>query len=545
MFRRRTAVQVAATVLSALVLTTGCSKISEEGPRDDAPRAKGGQVVVGEEDEPTGFNYASSKDSFIGVRDVVESVHYFAAKTRPDGSLSFVGLESEPTLVSEDPQVVEWTIADEATWSDGSPVTTADITYHYEAVVDPDHDVASRVGYEDIETLEVVDDKTFRATFKRPYGDFRGLWQAIPQAAFMEAQGGPWEQALDDEPGPAAGPYMFEGWRKGESLSLVPNPEWRGDPAPTLDRLVFRFLPDSATVPDAIRNGDVDAVLAQAQVDLMQDLEAVPGLQLETVVGPNFEHLVLNTEDPVVGDPAVRKAIALGLNRPEIVEALVAPFYPEAEPLGNMVIPDSQAEGYQAHDAAYADQHVDAAREALEGAGWVEGADGVRERDGQRLVIEFATTSDNERREQTLELIKSQLAPIGIDVEIETCPSDCLFSDRLPNGKFQVALKSWSGSPFPVADARARFVTGGGDNYSRYSSADVDEAAAEAGAALEPEEQLRLANQMDELLWRDLPMIPLFQTPYLAANSDRVTGVEPNATRDGLMWNSEAWGRVG
>ena len=160
----------------------------------------------------------------------------------------------------------------------------------------------------------------------------------MPQAAFVEAQGEPWESALDEDPGPAAGPYMFEAWRKGESLSLVPNPEWRGDVAPTLERLVFRFLPDSDTVPDAMRNGDIDAVLAQAQLDLMQDLESVPGLQLETVLGPSFEHLVLNTEDPVVGDLAVRRAIALGLNRPEIVEALVKPFYPEGQPLGNMVL---------------------------------------------------------------------------------------------------------------------------------------------------------------------------------------------------------------
>ena len=366
----------------------------------------------------------------------------------------------------------------------------------------------------------------------------------MPQAAFVEAQGEPWESALDEDPGPAAGPYMFEEWRKGESLSLKPNPEWQGEVTPTLERLVFRFLPDNDTVPDAMRNGDIDAVLAQAQLDLMQDLESVPGLQLETVLGPSFEHLVLNTQDPVVGDLAVRRAIALGLNRPEIVEALVTPFFPEGEPLGNMVLPNAQAEGYEPHDGAYATQDVAAAGQVLEEAGWLAGSDGIRERDGKRLVIEFATTSDNERREQTLELIKSQLEPVGIEVEIYTCPSDCLFSDRLPNGKFQVALKSWSSSPFPIADARARFVTDGGDNYSRYSSQDVDAAASAAGAALEAEEHLQLANRMDELPWCDLPMIPLFQTPYLAANSDGVTGVDPNATRDGLLWNSEEWGRT-
>ena len=123
-------------------------------------------MVVGAAVEPTGFNYASSKDSIIGVRDVVESVHYFAAKSAADGSLSYVGLDSEPTVVSEDPQTVEWTIAETATWSDGTPVTTDDIRAFHEAVVNPDHDVASRVGYEDIKALEIVDEKTFRAVFE-------------------------------------------------------------------------------------------------------------------------------------------------------------------------------------------------------------------------------------------------------------------------------------------------------------------------------------------------------------------------------------------
>lgn len=541
---RRLIALAASLTASCVLVAAGCSKMSEGTSGDGAARTEGGQVVVGETDEPTGFNYASSKDSFIGVRDVVESVHYFAAKSRPDGSLDYVGLESEPKLVTESPQTVEWTIAEDASWSDGTPVTTADITYFYEGIVDPANDVASRIGYEDIESLQPIDDKTFRATFDKPYGDFRGLWQAVPQAKYFAAQGGSWEDALNENPGPAAGPYMFEEWRKGESLSLVPNPEWRGDPAPTLDRVVFRFLPDSATVPDALRNGDIDLVQEQAQVDLKQDLESVPGLQLETVVGPNFEHLVLNTKDPVVGDLAVRRAIALGLNRPEIVEALVAPFYPEAEPLGNMVLPDATIEGYEAHDGDFATQDVDAAREVLEAAGWTEGPDGIRQRDGEPLVIEFATTSDNERREQTLELIKSQLEPVGIMVEIDTCPSDCLFSDRLPKGKFQVALKSWSGTPFPVADARGRFTSGGGDNYSKYSSEKVDAVSAEAGAALDYESQVRLANDMDELLWQDLPMIPLFQTPYLSAHAESVVGVEPNARRDGVLWNAEAWGRI-
>lgn len=530
----------------ALATLAACTRTDEVADDGDSAvpveRIDGGQIVFGAEQEPSGFNYASSKDSIIAVRDVIENIFFFAVKSGPDGTLHYEGLASEPTLVSEEPQVVEWTISPDATWSDGTPVTTQDIQYHFDSVTNPDLPVATRVGYERIQTLELVDDKTFRATFASPYGDFRGLWQAMPQAAYLAAQPAGWENGLNESPGPSAGPYMFESWEKGVSITLVPNPEWKGEPAPTLDRLVLRFLPETSTLPDALRNQEVDVILAQAQTDLLQDLEGVPGLTTEVVLGPAFEHLVLNVKDPVVGDPAVRRAIAYGVNRDALVEGLVKPFHPEAEPLDNMVLTNIESPSYEAHGDEYQEQDITAAQQVLEEAGWTEGPDGVRSKDGQPLTIEFATTSGNERREQALELIKSQLAEVGIEVTIDTCPAACLFSDRLPVGDFQVALKSWSGSPFPIADATARFTTGGGDNYGAYSNPSVDELAAQAGAALEESEQAELGNALDETLWEDLTMIPLYSLPDLAGYRTSLVGLEPNGTRDGMLWNAAGWG---
>lgn len=544
--RSRSSVRLLA-IIAVLLVLAACARIDSAGAGATpagGPRAAGGQVVVGAEQEPSGFNYASSKDSTIAVRDVIQNIFFFASRSRPDGTLDYPGLAREPVIVSQEPQVIEWTIAAEAMWSDGTPVTTADIESHFRNVTAPANAVASRAGYEQISALDVVDDKTFRATFTSPYGDFRGLWQAIPQAAYLAEQPGGWDSGLNENPGPSAGPYMFDSWNRGESIVLVPNPEWRGDPAPTLDRLVLRFLPESSTLPDALRNQEVDVILAQAQVDLLHSLQGVPGLKTETVVGPAFEHLVLNLGDPVVGDLAVRRAIAHALDRRAIVEGLVAPLRPDAAPLDNMVLPNAQSPGYQPHGQSYQQRDLSAAGRVLDEAGWLIGPDGARAKDGVRLSIEFSTTAGNERREQALELIESQLAAAGVEVRIDTCPAACLFTDRLPVGDFQVALKSWSGSPFPIADATARFTTGAGDNYSAYSNPRLDALAGQAGAALEEDEQLALANAMDEMLWEDLPMIPLFQLPNLAAYRSVLAGIEPNGNRDGMLWNAAAWGRV-
>lgn len=543
--RSRKPVRMLVLGMTALLALSACSAIDEGGTGKATAateRSVGGEIVIGAEVEPSGFNYATSKDSILGVRDVIENLHYFAAKSRPDGTLYYEGLASEPTIVSDKPQVVEWKINPDSTWSDGTPVTTQDIKYYFDNVTDLKNDVASRVGYDLISKLDLVDAKTFRATFRSPYGDFRGLWQAVPQAAHLKSAPGGWETGLNDNPGPSAGPYKFERWNKGESITLVPNPMWKLQPKPTVDRLIFRFLADSSTVPDALRNQEIHVVEAQAQVDLLQDLKSVAGLKLEVSTGPLFEHLVINHKDPVVGDPAVRKAIAHALDRDAIVKALVAPFQQDAKRLDNMVLTDARAPGSKPHGEQYHSADPEAAKRILQDAGWIPGPDGVRAKDGKQLTIQFSTVSGNQRQEQNLELIKDQLSKIGMNITIDTCPAACLFSERLPAGKFQITLKGFSGSPFPVADARARFGTGGGDNYSKYSNARFDKLAKQAAETLQVSEQVRLANEMDEVLWEDLPMLPLFQRPELVAYRTSVIGIVPNGNRDGVLWNAAGWG---
>ena len=224
---------------------------------------------------------------------------------------------------------------------------------------------------------------------------------------------------------------------------------------------------------------------------------------------------------------------------------MLLPFTPEGQRLDNMIFTDVQSPDYEPLAPEYAEADLAEAQRILDEAGWVEGSDGVRERDGERLTIELSTTSGNERRAQTSELIAAQLAPAGIEVELDDCPSECLFSERLPEGQFQVTLKSFTASPFPIADARARFETGGGDNYGEFSDEEFDRLAEEASRALDLDERRQLGNAMAERVWEGLTMIPIYQLPNLVAYDEDITGIEPNGTREGMFWNSAAWGRAG
>lgn len=532
----------------------GTGDDTETPATDMKERAPGGNLVYAADQEPTGFNGNTSKDNGTSVKNVIENLFFYAAKATPDFKLTYPGLESEPKVVTESPQVVEWKIKQEAVWDDGTPVTTDDIQNYYDQIEKKDpskvsednpkgyaNDVASHVGYDQITKFEEVDAKTFRVTFDPVFSDFRGLWTDVPQAKFMLAQPGGWDTGLDNNPGPSAGPYKFREWKKGESLTLEKNPRWWGEVKPTLDTITFRFLPESTTQPDALRNNEVDFIYPQPQLDLVDQVEQLADVKSEISFGPTFEHLTFNTKNEFLGDVKVRQAIAYAVDRDAIVNALMKPFSEKASRLDNRVLVSNQ-EGYEANGKEY--QKADAAKamSTLEGAGFTKGTDGMYAKGGKKLSLRLSTTAGNQLREQQGELIKAQLAKVGIDIRIDNSPSTVLFRERLPKGDFDIANFAWVGSVFPVTSAVGLYQTGADSNYGAYSNAEFDKIAKEAVSELDEEKSLEFADQMDKAMWKDLPNLPLYQKPTFIGVRSKFVNVEDNTTNEGPFWNSQTWG---
>ena len=532
----------------------GTGDDTETPATDLEERAPGGNLVYAADQEPTGFNGNTSKDNGTSVKNVIENLFFYAAKATPDFKLTYPGLEDEPKVVTETPQVIEWKIKEEAVWDDGTPVTSDDIQNYYDQVEKKDpakvaednpkgyaNDVATHVGYDQITKFEKVDAKTFRATFDPVFSDYRGLWTDVPQAKFMLAQPGGWDTGLDNNPGPSAGPYKFKEWKKGESLTLEKNPKWWGEEKPTLDTITFRFLPESTTQPDALRNNEVDFIYPQPQLDLVDQVEQLTDVKSEIGFGPTFEHLTFNLKNEFLGDIAVRKAIAFAVDRDAIVNALMKPFSEKASRLDNRVLVSNQ-EGYESNGKEY--QKVDAAKatSTLEGAGFTKGPDGIYTKGGKKLSLRLSTTAGNQLREQQGELIKAQLAKVGIEIRIDNSPSTVLFRERLPKGDFDIANFAWVGSVFPVTSSVGLYQTGADSNYGAYSSAEFDKIAKDAVSELDEKKSLEFADQMDKAMWKDLPNLPLYQKPTFIGVRSKFVNVKDNTTNEGPFWNAETWG---
>jgi peptide/nickel transport system substrate-binding protein len=525
--------RIGVIVLTWTLVIAGCT--SSTAP----DRSEGATITFAAADEPPGFNFNKEGNETPTTRDVAQNLYFYAFKADPDFRRTFPGLERPPTVVSTDPQVIEWKIRAEAEWSDGTPVTSEDLRYFREQLVAKDSLSVEHEGYDQMGDVSVVDAKTIRTTFVRPYADYETLWTAVPQAAFLKAHGG-FNTALDESPGPSAGPFQFEAWRKGESLTLVRNPRWWGDPKPGLSSIVFRFIPEASAQFDALTNGEVDMIAPDLDLDLVERVRNARGVRTSFAFGPTWDLFTFNLRNAALADVRVRRAIAHAVDRQAILDKVMKPITPDVRRLDNFIHMTNDPD-YEAHGPEYRVADADAARRMLDEAGWAVGADGIRSKDGVRLSLRILAPSGLARFEQAAELATSELKSVGIELRSDNCDLNCLV-ERAYKGDFDIISAGWSGNVATVSLIKGIFSTSGAQNWGKFSSPAFDALITQAASVPDASQQAVVANRADEVLWDQLPGLPLYQDPTLFAVNDRFVGMAANPNGDGIFWNSHSWG---
>jgi peptide/nickel transport system substrate-binding protein len=535
-------------VAGALVCATaGTDRRRPAGGADEAAGIReGGTVRFAAIGEPTGFNPNTSRNNGPAVQDVVGNVYPSVFRVQPDFSVRLDGqLMEGAELTSEQPQTVTYRIRGDAVWSDGTPISDDDFSYLWRRSNGSDRriDVSSTTGYQDIESVTgSPDGRTVTARFARPFADWRTLFSNLLPSHYVERQRGGWSTGLDRRPEliPSGGPFRITRHDRGQSLTLERNPRYWGRPA-HLDRIVFRFLPDAMAQAAALRNDEVDVIYVPGpQVDVVRTVQGLPGAASQVRLGLGFEHLTFNLAHPILRDLAVREAIALAVDRQQLLDRTVGQISDQAQVLGNRIWLVGQA-GYEDHSGGYGRGDLAAAATRLEQAGWIEGADGVRVRNGRKLLLRYTTTQGVRLREQAGELLQDQLARVGIDLELRPTAPETLFGDQLPDGGFDIAGFAWVGGPAAVSGNRDTYVTGGGVNWGGFSDPEIDVLFERAIAELDPDRSTALANQIDRRLWERLPSIPLYQRATILAWRDTLRNVTENPTTEGPLWNAESW----
>ncbi len=428
---------------------------------------------------------------------------------------------------------VTYQIHPEATWGDGTPVTSADAVFTWEVGRHPQSGVVAFEGFRRVLSIDVIDNKIFtlhvdRITFDyNAAGGFRLLPAHLERPIFeddpAEYRNRTLFNADPTNPGLGFGPYRIAEVSPGSHMVLVPNPTWYG-PRPAFGRIVLRVIENTAAVEANLLSGAVDTMADDLGLALDQALvfERRHGDRFNVMFKPGliYEHIDLNLENPILQDPRVRKALIHAIDREAISQQLFAGHQPVADasvsPLDRVYSEDVPTYPYDPELAAA----------LLDEAGWTLGADGVRSNaDGERLSLEFMTTAGNRSRELVQQVLQSQWADAGIEARIRNEPARVFFGETVSKRKFTgLAMFAWLSSPESVprttlySDQIPTPENGwGGQNYTSYRSPEMDELIDAIEIELDPEARKALWRSLQALYAGDLPVIPLYwrATPYV------------------------------
>ena len=479
---------------------------------------------------------------------------------------------------SDDPLTVKYTISDDAKWSDGTPVTAGDFIFHWAANNDTVKAEGSETPLFDSISFEQgkyipeapegeADGKEFTVTYPEPYADWEILISTALPAHIVAKEAGMsfeelvtaakekdvealtpaaefWNDGWDFSPGelpdaslvPSMGPYKFKdgGWQAGQSITLEANPEYWGTP-PATKELVLRFA-DPKTHVQALQNGDLDVIEPQATVDTLQQLEGLgEDVNVQTGDQLTWEHVDYNRgEGSVFADsPELREAFALCLPRQQIVDNLIKPIYADAQVMNLREVFPFQDKYQEVVDAAYPKEmdqpNIEKAKELVEKSGV------------STPTVRLGYQAGNQRRTETVALIKSSCDQAGFDVQDANSP--VFFKEVMPAGDYDAALYAWAGSGQKASGANI-YQSDGAQNQQSYNNPEVDAAWDKLATSLDENEQLEQVKTIEKLLWEDFQAIPLYAHPGLVGHKADVANVRDTAAQSGALWNVEQWVRV-
>ena len=522
--------------------------LDEDVSEPEGEPVEGGSIVFGHEQEPAILNNALVEGNLLATSIVTRQLLLGAYRVTPDFEYvpELIDGEAEPDGGEDgEPFTVTWNIREEAAWSDGTPVTADDFQFTYDTVMNEEFDIVSREGYDRITETEVVDEKTWQATFEEPFAPYRTLFSEISVLPAHVLEGEDFDTVWNDgitDPGTdepiASGPFQFEEWERGQHITIVRNEDFWGEPA-LLDQITFRYIEETPTLVQQLRGGEINIFDPQPQVELIAQLEDIDGVEVQSDAGPQWEHIDFNFDNPALANQYVREAFIRGIDREAIVEQLVRGVNPDAGVLQNAIFMENQ-EQYEPHWDMY-EYDPEAAIALLEENGCTRDGEGdIFECDGEELSFRYVSTTGNERRELMFEIVQSYMADIGIELNADFSEPAQSLGTQLPEGDFDIINFGWIGSPDPFGGDTI-FMCDGALNYNGYCNEDVTELIASNVTMTDEDERWATYNEVDELIAADVPLIPLFQTPQTLAYEDTLGGVRVNATQWGPTWNASEW----
>ena len=416
--------------------------------------------------------------------------------------------------------VVTYDINPDAVFNDDTPIDwrVFETMWKFSNAENPDVVANSTDGYDQIESVTAGEsDKQAVVTYKQAYPWWQALFDRVLHPSVADAQTFNEGYLKNPHPEWGAGPYKVDKFDYNSgTATFVPNEKWWGE-KPKLDKVTYRQMESQATI-NAYQAGEVDAVEITNK-DHLAVAKTVKDTTLRGTLRPSNYLVTLNAKTPTLEDVKVREAVFTGLNRETLAQVRFNGMDYKEDLPGSFALFQNQ-KGYQDNFGGLVTYDQDKAKQLLDEAGWAEGGDGIREKDGKKLTLRYVTFGDSQLVKSTAAAMQKMLKDIGVDLQVEERPSSD-FSQVTAEREFDVLTSGFvSYDPYGVAYFKQVYASDSELNKSGTGTPEMDQKIAELQQLPTQEEQIERANELEKEALQQYGIMPYVNGPQLYATKN-------------------------
>ncbi len=383
---------------------------------------------------------------------------------------------------------------------DGSELTSADVKYTIDYYRDPANAATIQSGYTGIDSVETPDDYTVVVNMATVNAASLVNWATNPivNAKHHQEVG---DATYSTSP-IGTGPFKLKEWKAAEYTEMEAFDDYfKG--RPEVDSIRMEVVPEAAVRKAALDTGDADSSAWPLLVEDSLALEADPNFKVFRTPGDSIKHFPIDNTKPYFSDKRCRQALMHALDRQRIIDDL---WNGVAEIAHSNVPPSSQ---YYKADLKQYEFDPEKAKALLDEAGWTEGADGIREKDGVKFAFTCTVITGDQARKAIAELAQQLFKDVGVDMQLAEAPVAEIL-EALRTGSMEMSIFNWTyNSGVLEPDCTDTLTSSGGNNFPQFKNEEMDELCAQGLQQVEPAARKPIYDRIQEIFVEEVPVLYL------------------------------------
>lgn len=452
----------------------------------------------------------------------------FSGLTGRDKDNKIVPALAKSWEYNKDRKIYTFTLREDVKWHDGKEFTAEDVKFTLETIMNPKNSSEIASNYEEIEKVNVKEKYKVEIVMKE---DNVALLDYLTVGMLPKhlLEGKDISTCEFNTNPIGTGPYKLEKWDKGQSITLAKNDQYYKK-TPAIDKIIFKILVDSKGKAIQLKSGELD--LAQVTPKDYESFKDKTDFNIYNMKTADYRGILYNFNSPIFKEnKGLPNALSYGIDRQAIVDAVLLGE-------GEVAYSPIQMGAYNNSDINKFEYNPKKAIEEIEKLGWKKGADGIYEKNGNKLSFEIVCQEGDQVRVDIANICAQNFKEIGVEAKVKV-------NGQIDWESQDGYLIGW-GSPFDPDDHTYKvFGSNKGSNFSAYSNSKVDELLTKARETEVQQERIKLYKDFQVELSKDLPYTFICYINAIYVSNNKVKGITTETILGhhgvGIFYNVEDW----